>query len=102
MTVDRPARTRTMPPHVVDSFRDLTPAVSEAELLHRLEGALAALPAAERAAVVAAVGYDEGAVGAAMEVEVDTDLGHELAQRGLAMLRQALADLDPDADPAQD
>lgn len=88
-----------MPPHVVDSFRDLSPAVSEAELVHRLELALAALPAPERAAVVAAVGYDEGAVGAAMEVELDPEQAHALAERGLAMLREALEDLREDQEP---
>lgn len=82
-----------MPPHVVDTFRDLTPTVSEAELVHRLELALAALPAPERAAVVAAVGYAEGAVGAAMEVELDPEQGDALARRGLALLGEALADL---------
>lgn len=88
-----------MPPHAVDTFRDLSPAVSEAELVHRLELALAALPAAERSAVVAAVGYDEGAVGAAMEVELDPEQAHALAERGLVLLREALEDLreDPDA-----
>lgn len=93
MDPDRPAKTRTLPPHVVDSFRDLSPAVSEAELVHRLELALAALPAPERTAVVAAVGYDEGAVGAAMEVELDPEQAQALAERGLALLREALEDL---------
>lgn len=93
MNPDRPPKTRTMPPHVVDSFRDLSPAVSEAELVHRLELALAALPAPERSAVVAAVGYGEGAVGAAMEVEVDPEQAQFLAERGLELLRVALDDL---------
>ena len=88
-----------MPPHVVDTFRDLSPAVSEAELVHRLELALAALPAAERSAVVAAVGYDEGAVGAAMEVELDPEQAHALAERGLVLLREALEDLRGDQEP---
>ena len=88
-----------MPPHVVDTFRDLSPAVSEAELVHRLELALAALPAAERSAVVAAVGYDEGAVGAAMEVELDPEQAHALAERGLVLLREALEDLREDQEP---
>lgn len=87
---DRPPRCRTVPPKVVDAFRDPRTGVSEAELVDRLERALAALPGPERAAVVAAVGYDEGAVGAAMEVELDPAEAHALAQSGLQLLRAAL------------
>jgi DNA-directed RNA polymerase specialized sigma24 family protein len=75
----------------VDSFRDTAPAVSEAELVHRLELALAELPDRERAAVVASIGYAEGAVGAAMETEVDPAEAADLTARGLASLRAALA-----------
>jgi len=82
----------------VDAVRDRTPAVSEAELVDRLERALAALPPAERSAVVAAVGYGEGAVGAAMEVELELEQAHALAQSGLQLLRAALADLDEGLD----
>jgi len=82
----------------VDAVRDRTPAVSEAELVDRLERALAALPPAERSAVVAAVGYGEGAVGAAMEVELELEQAHALAQSGLQLLRAALADLDEGPD----
>jgi DNA-directed RNA polymerase specialized sigma24 family protein len=85
-----------MPPHVVDSFRDVSPEVSEAELVHRLELALAALPPAERSAVVASIGYAEGPVGAAMEVELDPEQAHVLAERGLVLLREALSDLSLD------
>lgn len=95
MTADRPPRCRPLPPHVVDAVRDRSPLaaeVSEAELVDRLERALAALPAPERAAVVAAVGYDEGAVGAAMEVELEPEQAHALAQSGLQLLRAALTD----------
>ena len=94
MNPQRPPRCRPLPPHVVNAVRDNAPAVSEAALLDRLERALAALPPAERAAVVAAVGYDEGPVGAAIEVDVDTEQADELARSGLQLLRAALADLD--------
>jgi DNA-directed RNA polymerase specialized sigma24 family protein len=87
----RPPRPRALPPIVVDSFRDTAPAVSEAELVRRLEVALADLPADERTAVVAAIGYAEGPVGAAMEIEQDTEVAAALAERGLARLRAALA-----------
>lgn len=94
MTAERPPRCRPLPPHVVDAVRDTTPSTSEAELVERLERALAALPARERSAVVAAVGYNEGAVGAAMEVELDPEAAQALAESGLHLLREALADLD--------
>ena len=92
---DRPPRCRPLPPHVVDAIRDPRSGISEAELVDRLERALAALPAPERTAVVAAVGYGEGAVGAAMEVELDPEQAHALAQTGLALLRAALTAEDP-------
>ena len=93
MTPDRPPRCRPLPPHVVNEVRDPAPSVSEAALLDRLERALAALPPPERAAVVAAVGYDEGAVGAAMEVDLEPEQADALARSGLQLLRAALADL---------
>ncbi len=96
---ERPPRCRPLPPHVVDAVRDTTPTVSEAELVDRLERALAALPAEERRAVVAAVGYGEGAVGAAMEVDLDPEQGQALAERGLQRLRAAFADLEDGAAP---
>ncbi len=92
MTTERPPRLRPLPPHVVDAVRDPTPPVSEAALLDRLEQALRALPAPERAAVVAAVGYGEGAVGAAMEVELDPEQAEALARSGLQLLRAAVLD----------
>ena len=99
MSLDRPPRCRPLPPHVVDAVRDSSPVLSEAELVDRLERALAALPAAERSAVVAAVGYDEGAVGAAMEVELEPEQAHALAQRGLVLLREALLAAEETARP---
>ena len=95
MTSERPPRCRPLPSHVVEAVAAAEPVASHPELLDRLDEALAALPAAERAAVVASVGYAEGAVGAAMELEVETDQGDALAARGLQLLRAALADLEP-------
>jgi DNA-directed RNA polymerase specialized sigma24 family protein len=91
---ERPPRCRPLPPHVVDAVRDTAPEVSEAEMVDRLERALAALPAPERTAVVAAVGYDEGPVGAAMEGELSPEEAHALAQSGLQLLRAALTSDD--------
>ena len=96
MDTPRPPRCRPVPPHVADAVRDAQPAISEASLVAHLEVALAALPPAERAAVVASVGYGEGAVGAAMEVELEPEQAEALAQSGLQLLRAALADLPAD------
>lgn len=92
MTADRPPRCRPLPPHVVAAVAAAAPDSSEALLLDRLERALAALPAPERAALVASVGYAEGAVGAAMEVELDPEEAEALARSGLQLLRAALTD----------
>jgi len=80
---------------VVEAVAASEPQVSAPEVLDRLDAALAALPAAERAAVVAAHGYAEGAVGAAMELDVETADADALARNGLLLLRAALADLEP-------
>ncbi len=97
MAEGRPSRVRAMPPDEVDA-RATGPTDAEAELIHRLEVALAALPEAERTAVVAAIGYAGGSVGAAMELGLDpndTADADALTQGGLQLLRGALADLDP-------
>jgi DNA-directed RNA polymerase specialized sigma24 family protein len=96
VTVDRPPRCRPLPPHVVATVRAPAPATSEAALLDRLERALAALPAAERAAVVAAHGYGEGPVGAAVELDLETEDADALARNGLQLLRAALDGLGDD------
>lgn len=94
MEQPRTPRCRPVPPHVVAAVRDTAPAISEAALLERLERALAALPAPERAAVVAAHGYGEGPVGAAVELDLDTADADALTRNALQLLRAALADLD--------
>ena len=91
---DKP-RCRPLPPSVVEG-RASAPSDAEldADLLDRLGEALRALPDAERTAVVASYGYDEGVVGAAVELDVETAEAHELGVRGLGMLREALTDED--------
>ena len=93
---ERPPRCRPLPPSVIAAVIDAAPTTSRAELLHRLELALAELPPAERMAVVAAYGYDEGPVGAAIELDIETGDADSLTRNGLQMLRGALADLDID------
>jgi DNA-directed RNA polymerase specialized sigma24 family protein len=93
---ERPPRCRPLPPSVVDAVIDAAPSTSRAELVHRLEQALAALPPAERMAVVAAHGYGEGPVGAAVELDIDNGEADALARNALQLLRAALADVDID------
>ena len=86
-----------MPTHVVEAVAARPDELSHPELLDRLDRALAALPPAERAAVVAAHGYAEGPVGAAIELDAEIADAALLARAGLELLRTALADVDPDA-----
>ena len=95
MTEERRPRCRPLPAHVVEAVADDAPELSHPELLDRLDQALAALPAAERAAVVAAHGYAEGPVGAAMELDAEVAEADALARSGLVLLRAALADVEP-------
>jgi DNA-directed RNA polymerase specialized sigma24 family protein len=94
---ERKPRCRPLPPTYLAQVADAAPTTSRAELLDRLETALAALPEAERTAVVAAHGYGEGPVGAAMELELDGADADALTRNGLQLLRAALAGLDDDA-----
>ena len=93
MNTERPPRCRPLPSYVVEAVPAKVPGISPPELLDRLDRALSTLPPAERAAVVAAHGYGEGPVGAAMELDVETEDGDALARNGLQLLRAALADL---------
>ena len=93
MTDERKPRCRPLPPSYVAQVADSTPETSRAELLDRLEQALAALPPAERTAVVAAHGYAEGTVGVAMELELDGDDADALTRNALQLLRASLRDL---------
>ncbi|MCW2599760.1 MAG: hypothetical protein JWM02_1589 [Frankiales bacterium] len=95
---DRPSRVRTMPPHEVDQHGAVDGS-HEAELVFRLEQALARLPEAERTAVVSAIGYAGGSVGAAMELGLEVHDADALTRNGLQLLRAALSDLDPHGTP---
>jgi len=87
-----------MPPHEVDS-RPAPAGGHEAELVARLELALASLPDDERTAVIAAIGYAGGSVGAAMELGLDVADADALTRNGLQLLRGALDDLDAHGGP---
>jgi DNA-directed RNA polymerase specialized sigma24 family protein len=89
VTEPRPLRCRPVPPAVADA-RAADVGDGEALLLDRLDRALAALPPQERAAVVAAHGYGEGAVGAALETGHEPEDADALARNALQLLRAAL------------
>lgn len=98
MAEHRPSRVRCMPPAEVDNHP--APEGSyEGELVRRLEVALAGLPDAERTAVVSAVAYAGGSVGAAMELGLELPDADALTRSGLQLLRAELSDLDADGTP---
>lgn len=68
----------------------------DAELLDRLEGALAQLPSAERAAVMTTYGYGEGAQAVGADLGLDDQEAEALSRNALQLLRAALADAEPD------
>jgi DNA-directed RNA polymerase specialized sigma24 family protein len=87
-----------MPPNEVDNHA-LLAEEQEAELVRRLEVALAQLPDAERTAVVSAIAYAGGSVGAAMELGVEIVDADAITRSGLQLLRAALDDLDAHGTP---
>lgn len=91
-------RLRPVPP---ETLRHAAAAegVSDAELLDRLETALAGLPPAERSAAVVAFGLAEGADGVAEELGLSADDAEALSRSALQLLRGALADVDLDDEP---
>ncbi len=100
MAEGRPSRVRCMPPLEVDAHTAVVEA-QEAELVRRLEVALAELPQSERTAVVAAIAYAGGSVGAAMELGLELADADALTRNGLQLLRAALSDLDAHGVPQQ-
>jgi DNA-directed RNA polymerase specialized sigma24 family protein len=89
---------RCMPPHEVDAHAAGV-ASHEADLVARLELALSTLPEAERTAVVAAIGYAGGSVGAAMELGLELEDADALTRNALQLLRGALSDVDAHGQP---
>jgi len=84
---DKP-RCRPLPPSVIEGRPAAEP--PDDDQLERLYEALGDLPLAERTAVIASYAYDEGVVGAAIEVDVETAEADRLGRRGLSLLRDAL------------
>jgi DNA-directed RNA polymerase specialized sigma24 family protein len=91
---DKP-RCRPLPPSVVEGRATASSdSELEAELMGRLAQALHALPPAERTAVIASYAYGEGVVGAAVELDVETVVAHDLGLRALRLLRAAMTEED--------
>jgi hypothetical protein len=97
VTSDRPPRLRPISPGTIADNVASSDGVSDTELVARLYEALAALPPAERAAAVVAIGLGEGEVGVAMELGIDPADADAVTRNALQLLRGALADIDLDA-----
>lgn len=96
MAQDRPSRVRPLSGNVLDGAAAPPETVPEAELLDRLEAALAALPPAERAAAVVAFGLDEGPDGVADTLGLSGEDADALSRSALQLLRGALGDVEMD------
>jgi hypothetical protein len=92
----RPPRLRPISPGTIADNVSSTDGLSDTELVARLYEALASLPPAERAAAVVAIGLDEGAVGAAIELGMEPEDADAVTRNALQLLRGALADVDLD------
>jgi hypothetical protein len=93
---ERPPRLRPLSPGTIANNVGSADGLTDEELIARLYDALATLPEAERAAAVVAIGLDEGAVGAAMELGIDPEDADAVTRNALQLLRGALADVDLD------
>jgi DNA-directed RNA polymerase specialized sigma24 family protein len=93
-----PKRPRLLTPSTVDKASLDTEGAAESELLERLEEALAALPAEERAAAVVAFGLAEGSSGVAAELQLSSHDAEALTRSALQLLRGAFGELEPRTD----
>jgi DNA-directed RNA polymerase specialized sigma24 family protein len=94
---DRPARIRPLSGNVLDGAAAPAETLPDAELLDRLEAALAALPAPERAAAVVAFGLDEGPDGVAETLGLSGEDADALSRSALQLLRGALGEVELDS-----
>jgi DNA-directed RNA polymerase specialized sigma24 family protein len=96
VSAERKPRPRPLSANTIANKVSAEPGMSDAELLTRLETALAALPPQERAAAVVAFALGEGSAGVAVELDLETQDAEALARNALQLLRAALADEDND------
>ncbi|HVU62090.1 MAG TPA: hypothetical protein VHA79_07205 [Mycobacteriales bacterium] len=94
MSSDRPPRLRPISPGTIADNVSAPEGLDDGALTALLYDALAALPPAERAAAVVAIGLGEGATGVAVELDLDPADADALTRNALQLLRGALADVD--------
>ena len=92
----RPHRPTPLPAEALANAPYVEPGVGDAELLERLDEALARLPLPERAAAMVAFGLAEGSSGVADELGLSPEDAEALARSALQLLRGALADVELD------
>jgi DNA-directed RNA polymerase specialized sigma24 family protein len=95
MVTERRPRLRPLSSEVIENLAPSASGTPEAELLDRLEEALAKLPPEERAAAVTAFGYGEGWPAVAEEQDLSAGEADALSRNALQLLRGAMADLEP-------
>jgi DNA-directed RNA polymerase specialized sigma24 family protein len=92
----RPPRLRSLPAELLDEVAATLPGTPDSELFDLLDDALAQLPSPERAAVMTAYGYGEGADAVAADLGLDHEGAEALSRNALQLLRAALAETEPD------
>jgi DNA-directed RNA polymerase specialized sigma24 family protein len=91
-----PPRLKPLPAALIEDVAGVAPGTPDSELLDQLEDALAQLPSAERAAVMTAYGYGEGAEAVAQDLGLPTEDAEALSRSALQLLRGALGEVEPD------
>ncbi len=91
-----PPRLRSLAAALLETAPAVEPGTPDAQLLDKLEDALAQLPSAERAAVMATYGYGEGPEAVAQDMGIDSADAEALTRNALQLLRGALSDVVPD------
>jgi hypothetical protein len=93
VTAPRPKRPVRLPP---EALTNVAAHATDGEIVEQLYAALADLPADERLAAMVAFGFDEGAMGVAVELNLDPADAEALARSALQRLRGQLGDLPVD------
>src|SRR3954453_15930907 len=96
MATDRPHRPRPISADALANAPHVETGICDAELLERLDEALARQPLPERAAAMVAFGLAEGSSGVADELGLSPEDAEALTRSALQLLRGALADVELD------